>query len=62
MHENTTKTRKREKFVGRAPCITLPRPPTPNSTKINEIHKKGDRGGRMGDFSVFKRGEQASLF
>ncbi|MDO9522293.1 MAG: hypothetical protein Q7J08_01105 [Methanocorpusculum sp.] len=52
IHENMTKTRKREKFVGRSPFSTLPRPPTPKSTKLNEIHEKGDRGGEMGDIEA----------
>ena len=48
-HENT----KGKKAVGWAPCSTLPRPHT-KSTKNNEIHEKGDRGGGLIGWLIYR--------
>jgi len=61
IHENNHKNTKTNKVRLKAnPHSTLPRPPTPKPTKINENHQKGDRGGEKKVLLLLK-GERESL-
>jgi len=61
MHENTTKARKEKSSLDGFHVIPSPVPHTKLS-KTNEMHEKGDRGGRKEIFYFSKIGECIGVY